>query len=66
MEREYKIAITIIAEQKGDYRSPGMKKILSTGFTNIDDAVMQVNEVIHDKLGINERIELTRNHRAGH
>ena len=61
-EREYKIAITIIAEQSGDFQKASMKKILATGFTSIDDAVEQANEVLGKKLGLNEKLEITRNH----
>ena len=56
--RDYKIAIAIKGESTRD------KCVMSnTGFTSVEDAVAQANEVITRKFGSNEQLELTRKHR---
>ena len=59
--RDYKVALVVIAEQDGDYRNAEMKKILSTGFVGVDDAIEKFNDIIQKKLGLNEKLELNRN-----
>jgi hypothetical protein len=56
--RDYKIGIAI--------KGAGIRDktvMFNTGFTSVEDAVSQANEVITKKFGSREQLELTRPHR---
>jgi hypothetical protein len=56
--RDYKIGIAIKGEGTRD------KCIMfNTGFTSVEEAVAQANEIITRKFGSHEQLELTRPHR---
>jgi len=57
--RDYKIGIAI----KGN----GIRDktvMFNTGFTSVEEAVAQANEVITHKFGSHEQLELTKPHRS--
>ena len=56
--RDYKIGIAIKGGGTRDKRV-----MFDTGFTSVEDAVSQANDVIMKKFGGREHLELTRSHR---
>jgi hypothetical protein len=56
--RDYKIGITIKGNGIRD-----KSVMFNTGFTSVEEAIAQANEVITRKFGSHEQLELTRTHR---
>ena len=60
--QDFVISVQIKQKGNGDKYEP---VILDTGFTNIVDAIKQVNHTLDKKFGVKDRFEIVKEH-GGH